>query len=208
MWMPPSRILSRCSRSPTPDADIKSTVPCSSTPARTRSMTYSRPRFSRMTESMPRRCRRCPSINPAGPAPTIATCVRWEVIRREGCGSLGVGLPLERQEQRTNAQQSEHRERSYARSIDRPESRVLVRREVEVDGLPEEGIVGAEAMAPRRHFARHFIAVEERGEALAVERHHHLTVLDVCRMLARDRDFRRAGSHSGLLRRRHAVALR
>src|SRR5882762_9800603 len=29
-----------------------------------------------MMESMPSRCRRCESISPAGPAPTIPTCVR------------------------------------------------------------------------------------------------------------------------------------
>src|SRR3954469_9452432 len=33
-----------------------------------------------MTESIPARCSRCPSISPAGPAPTIPTCVRMCVI--------------------------------------------------------------------------------------------------------------------------------
>src|SRR5688572_26181780 len=74
--MPPCRIPSRASRSPTPASRIRSTVPCSSTPARTRSMTCSWLRSSTMTESMPRRCSRWPSINPAGPAPTMPTWVR------------------------------------------------------------------------------------------------------------------------------------
>src|SRR6187401_2767108 len=59
---------------------MRSTVACSSTPARTRSMTYSWLRFSRMTESMPRRCNSCPSIRPAGPAPTMPTWVRESMI--------------------------------------------------------------------------------------------------------------------------------
>src|SRR3954447_4262871 len=51
-------------------------VACSSTPARTRCCTYSRSRASRITVSMPRSSSSRPSISPAGPPPTIATCVR------------------------------------------------------------------------------------------------------------------------------------
>ena len=49
--------------------------PCSSTPARIRASTYSRLRFSRITESIPSRWRSWASVSPAGPAPTIPTCV-------------------------------------------------------------------------------------------------------------------------------------
>ena len=63
-------------RPPTPVSFIRSTVPCSSKPARTRSWTYWRLRFSTTTDSRPARCSRCESISPAGPAPTIPTCVR------------------------------------------------------------------------------------------------------------------------------------
>src|SRR6201996_8475444 len=63
-------------RSPTPTSSIRSIVPCSSTPARTRCWTYSRSRASSTTESIPRSSSMRPSINPAGPPPTIATCVR------------------------------------------------------------------------------------------------------------------------------------
>src|SRR5215211_588512 len=71
-WTRPSRFR----RSPTPISMRRSTVPCSSTPARTRPSTYSRSRSSRITDSMPWRWRSCPSTRPAGPAPTIPTCVR------------------------------------------------------------------------------------------------------------------------------------
>ena len=54
----------------------RSTVPCSSTPARTRRSTYSRLRLSSTTESMPRRWSRWDSSSPAGPAPMIPTWVR------------------------------------------------------------------------------------------------------------------------------------
>ena len=63
-----------------PSSRSRSTVPCSRTPARTRSMTCSRVRFSMMTESIPARPSRCPSISPAAPAPTIPTCVRITAI--------------------------------------------------------------------------------------------------------------------------------
>src|SRR6202050_3582429 len=63
-------------RSPTPISSSRSTVPCSSTPARTRSSQYSRLRASITTDSMPCRCSKCESTSPAGPAPTIPTCVR------------------------------------------------------------------------------------------------------------------------------------
>src|SRR3954469_10842097 len=71
-WTRPSR----CRRSARPVSVSSSTVPCSSTPARTLCSTYSRLRASSTTESMPRGWRRCDSIRPAGPAPTIPTCVR------------------------------------------------------------------------------------------------------------------------------------
>src|SRR5512139_2105395 len=74
--MPSCRWPSRCSRSATPASVSRSTEPCSRTPARTRRSTYSRLFASMTTDSIPRRCSRCDSINPAGPAPTIATCVR------------------------------------------------------------------------------------------------------------------------------------
>src|SRR3954454_1926109 len=71
-WTRPSR----CMRSPTPTSSIRSIVPCSSTPARTRCWTYSRSRSSSTTDSIPRSSSSRPSISPAGPPPTIATCVR------------------------------------------------------------------------------------------------------------------------------------
>src|SRR3954452_2659919 len=71
-WTSPSRAR----RSPRPVSASRSTLPCSSTPARTRCSTYSRLRSSSTTDSMPSRCRRCDSISPAGPAPTLPTCVR------------------------------------------------------------------------------------------------------------------------------------
>src|SRR5271156_1549031 len=66
----------RAKRSPTPAFVSRSTVPCSNTPARTRCSTYSLERLSSTTDSIPSRCSRCASVNPAGPAPTIPTCVR------------------------------------------------------------------------------------------------------------------------------------
>src|SRR3954471_9357375 len=69
-------IPSRCARSPTPISTSRSTVPCSSTPARTRFSTYSRSRSSRITDSIPPSSSSRPSTRPAGPAPTIPTCVR------------------------------------------------------------------------------------------------------------------------------------
>src|SRR5829696_4253675 len=63
-------------RSPTPISLIRLTVPCSRTPARTRCSTYSRLRASSTTDSIPRSCSSWPRTSPAGPAPTIPTCVR------------------------------------------------------------------------------------------------------------------------------------
>src|SRR5437764_415148 len=55
-------------RSPTPVAPSRSTVLCSSTPARSVASTASRLRFSSTTDSMPSMCSRCESSRPAGPA--------------------------------------------------------------------------------------------------------------------------------------------
>src|SRR4051794_6297884 len=63
-------------RSPTPASVRRSTVPCSRTPARTRASTYSRVRFSTITDSMPCRASSWASVRPAGPAPMIPTWVR------------------------------------------------------------------------------------------------------------------------------------
>src|SRR3954447_14916863 len=71
-WTRPSR----CMRSPKPTWSIRSIVPCSSTPARTRCWTYSRSRSSSTTDSMPLSSSSRPSMSPAGPPPTIATWVR------------------------------------------------------------------------------------------------------------------------------------
>ena len=76
-----------CSRSPTPVSIIRLTVPCSSRPARTRSSTYRRLRASSTTDSMPARCSRCDSIRPAGPAPTMPTCVRSFIYPVNDCWS-------------------------------------------------------------------------------------------------------------------------
>ncbi len=80
---------SRCSRSPAPASIRVCTAPCSTTPARTRASTYSRERFSTITDSMPRWASSCESSRPAGPAPTMATWVRmvegpegWVVMAR------------------------------------------------------------------------------------------------------------------------------
>src|SRR5712691_10870707 len=74
-------------RSPTPVALSRSTVPCSSTPARSVASTASRLRFSSTTDSMPSRCSRCESSRPAGPAPTIPTWVRTGSLPN-GSGAL------------------------------------------------------------------------------------------------------------------------
>src|SRR4051794_20452889 len=73
--MPRCSRPSRARRSPAPSSCSRSTVFCSSTPARTRFSTYSRSRASRITESMPRRSSARPSVSPAGPAPMMATRV-------------------------------------------------------------------------------------------------------------------------------------
>src|SRR4051812_4326377 len=73
---PVCRSPSRSRRSATPISCSRSTVFCSSRPARTRRCTYSRSRASRTTASMPARCRSSARVSPAGPAPTIPTCVR------------------------------------------------------------------------------------------------------------------------------------
>src|SRR5215210_2006700 len=67
---------SRFRRSPTPISTIKSTVLCSRMPARMVSSMSARGRLSSTTDSMPDRCSRCESMSPAGPAPTMPTCVR------------------------------------------------------------------------------------------------------------------------------------
>src|SRR4051812_44210692 len=77
-WTSPSR----CMRSPTPTSSIRSIVPCSRTPARTRCWTYSRSRSSSTTDSIPRSSSSRPSIKPAGPPPTIATWVRIAIRLR------------------------------------------------------------------------------------------------------------------------------
>src|SRR5258708_985510 len=70
---------SRRRRSPTPEAASRSTVPCSSTPARTRSSTCWRVRLSITTQSMLARRKRWARRSPAGPAPMIPTWVRIAV---------------------------------------------------------------------------------------------------------------------------------
>src|SRR5689334_2742161 len=57
-------------------AHSRSIVPCSSTPARRVDSTSSRLRDSMTTEATSERCSKWDSVRPAGPAPTIATCVR------------------------------------------------------------------------------------------------------------------------------------
>src|SRR4051794_8079697 len=56
------------------------TLVCSNTPARTRSSQYVRERASRTMELIPCRCKRWDSMSPAGPAPTIPTCVSVRAI--------------------------------------------------------------------------------------------------------------------------------
>src|SRR5258706_7134455 len=88
-WTRPSRR----SRSPTPDCSSRSTLPCSSTPARTRCSTWSRLRLSTITDSMPCRCKRCESSSPAGPAPTMPTCVRsFKGSGAYAAGALGAAV--------------------------------------------------------------------------------------------------------------------
>src|SRR5262245_56904249 len=67
--------LSRLSRSPTPACVNKSTVPCSSSPARTRARKYSGVRFSSTIVSIPANPNSRDNSKPAGPAPTIPTFV-------------------------------------------------------------------------------------------------------------------------------------
>src|SRR5262245_26120264 len=76
-WTKPSRFI----RSATPSSDMRSTVPCSSTPARMVCSTSSRLRRSRTTASIPSLARSSASDRPAGPAPTIPTCVRCRMLR-------------------------------------------------------------------------------------------------------------------------------
>src|SRR3712207_5381542 len=71
-WTNPSRSI----RSPTPVWRMRSTVLCSRMPALIVCSIVSRVCRSITTDSTPRRCSRCDSINPAGPAPTIPTWVR------------------------------------------------------------------------------------------------------------------------------------
>src|SRR5262249_24074330 len=58
--------------------------------------TYLRLRASRTTDAMPLRCSRCDNSRPAGPAPTMPTCVRIPALLR---GQRAAGLP-ERPERR------------------------------------------------------------------------------------------------------------
>src|SRR5262245_2424762 len=81
------------------------TVPCSSTPARTRLSTYSRLRVSITMDSMPCNHSRRPSSNPAGPAPTMPTCVRivvsdWWLVVGGWCSISS--LPASHQPPTTN----------------------------------------------------------------------------------------------------------
>src|SRR5215210_5447868 len=71
-WTEPSRSI----LSPTPTSLSSPAVPCSSTPALTVVSRSSRLRVSSTTDSIPSRCSRCESSSPAGPPPTIPTCVR------------------------------------------------------------------------------------------------------------------------------------
>src|SRR5918993_205502 len=82
----------RRSRPATPAASSSSTVPCSSTPARTRCSTWSRLRASSTTESTPSRCSNSDSSSPAGPAPTIPTWVRMRLLLRLEEGRERVGF--------------------------------------------------------------------------------------------------------------------
>src|SRR4051812_6374688 len=53
-----------------------------------------------MTESIPAKWRRCPSIKPAGPAPTIPTCVR--VVGMNGGRGLKIAPYSLSEQQRRN----------------------------------------------------------------------------------------------------------
>src|SRR5918993_4998306 len=123
-----------------------------------------------MRESMPRRCRRCPSISPAGPAPTIATCVRNTDTcdlsqrnrrRREGeklhispllpfACCIWARLSLEREVQRPDTEQPEQREGSHAGAIHHAQHGVLAWREHQIERLPEQRVVRTQAMLARR----------------------------------------------------------
>src|SRR5215212_2871770 len=81
---------SRSILSPTPVCLSNSAVPCSRTPARTVVSTTLRLRSSSTTDSMPCRCSRCESSVPAGPPPTIPTCVR--IIPRSLSGTSLAGF--------------------------------------------------------------------------------------------------------------------
>src|SRR6204780_3366420 len=93
--MPRCTRPSRRIRSPAPVASRRSTLPCSSTPARTRCSTYSRVRDSMTIDSMPSRLRRWASMSPAGPAPMIATRVRTlgKALERERTAAALHGDP-------------------------------------------------------------------------------------------------------------------
>src|SRR5712671_1789122 len=82
--MPRCTAPSRFIRSPTPTSVRRSTVPCSSTPARTVDSISARLRDSRTIDSIPRRWRRWESSRPAGPAPTMPTWVRMRPSRPPG----------------------------------------------------------------------------------------------------------------------------
>ena len=112
------------------------------------------------------------------------------------CGnSFRFTLPFERQEQGPDSEHAKHRKRPGAGPIDRPESRMLAWRKIEVDGFSEERVVGAEAMLARRHLPRHFLAIKQSGETFAVQGDLHLPILDITRVLARDRDSCNPGAH-------------
>src|SRR5580765_2597916 len=94
--MPPCTIPSRSSRAATPRSRRRSTVPCSSTPARIRASTWSRVWLSSTTVSMPARSSSRASVSPAGPAPTMPTCVLTSgPLEREGMRSALDGDPAE-----------------------------------------------------------------------------------------------------------------
>src|SRR5882672_10491900 len=106
-WIRPSRR----SRAPTPARSSIPTVPSSSTPARTRPITYSRLRRSMTTASIPARCSSCPSKSPAGPEPMMATCTRMPLSpseqRRDFLRRLGLQRALgERKRDRAEAEQA------------------------------------------------------------------------------------------------------
>jgi len=85
---PSCRIPCWPSRSPSQTSGQRSTVVCSRTPARTRSMTYRSDRVSTVTDSMPCWCSRCPRSSPAGPAPTMPTGMRCSDTRDQNREAL------------------------------------------------------------------------------------------------------------------------